>query len=106
MRGNHQNFNVRVHNPIEDVVRKSWHAVPTNGRRELDSITIRSFADGPHCSIESQQVSCAESNLAGLVVGHMLKVLNARGFVKEVAHFSKAFACRRTSSAEMRLDNP
>jgi zinc protease len=56
--------------------------------------------------IESQQVSCAESNLAGLLVRHMLKVLNARGFVKEVAHLSKAFACRRTSSAGIRLDNP
>ena len=29
-----------------------------------------------------------------------------RSFVKEVTHLSKALDCRRTSSAEMRLDKP
>lgn len=29
----------------------------------------------------------------------MLKVRSARGLVKEIDHLSKAFACRRTSSA-------
>ena len=106
MRGNDQNFNMGINNPIEDVVWKTWYAVLTNSWGELNAITIRRFADGSHCRIKSQQVSRAESNLAGLVVGYMLKVLNAGGFVKEVTHLSKALACRRTSSAGMRLDKP
>ena len=106
MRGNNQNFNIRIHNPIEDVVRETGYAVLTNRRRELDSKTIWAFTYRTHCLIESQQVSFAKPNLTGLPVRHMFKVLNACGFVKEVTHLSKAFACRRTSSAGMRLDNP
>ena len=106
MRGNDQHFNVGINNPIEDVVRKAWHWVLANCGRELDAIATGRFAHIPHRFLESQQIASAESSLAGLVVRDMLKMLNARGFVKKVTHFNKAFACRRTSSAEMRLDKP
>jgi hypothetical protein len=44
--------------------------------------------------------------LTRFVIGHMLKVFNASGFMEEVTHLSKALAWRRTSSAEIRLDSP
>ena len=77
-----------------------------NRRGKLDSITIWSFAHHTHCHIESQKISFAEPNLTGVVLGHMLKVLNARRFTEIVTHLSKAFACCRTSSAGMLLDKP
>ena len=106
MRGNDQHFNVRTHMTIEDVVGKTWYTVAANIGREFNAISIGGFTDFPHCCIEGHEITCTESNLATLVVGHMLKVFNSRGFIEEVTHLSKAFAWRRTSSAGIRLDNP
>ena len=106
MRGNDQHFNVGINHPIEDVVWKAWHGVLANGGWEFDTIPIRGFANFPHRIIKGGKVASAKSYLARLVIGHMLKVLNASGFVKKVTHLSSAFACCRTSSAETRLDKP
>src|ERR1035437_4287113 len=89
---------------IEDVVGKTCYTVTANIGREFNAISIRGFTDFPHRGIEGHQITCAEANLASLVVGHMLKVFNSRGFTEEVTHLSKAFAWRRTSSAGIRLD--
>lgn len=106
MRGNDQNFNVRTHLPIEDVVGETWYTVATNTGRKFNAVSIRHFTDLAHCCIEGRQITCAESNLASLVVGHMLKVFNSRCVIEEVTHLSKASAWRRTSSDGMRLESP
>ena len=55
MRGNDQNFNIRTHKPIEDVVRKAWYAISANIRWGFDAIPIREFADSSHCHIKSRR---------------------------------------------------
>ena len=106
MRGDDQNLNVRLHQPVQYVVREPRHAVAPNARRKLNAIPIRRVADLVHRSIEGRQTPCAESCLASLVVGDVFQMFDSRRLVEEVAHFSKALACWRTSSAGIRWDSP
>lgn len=106
MRRNDQNFNIRTRSPIEDVVRETGYTKFTNIWREFDAIPTWGLTDHIHCLVESRQITCPEAPLTRFVIGHMLKVLNARGFTEKVTHLSKAFAWQRTSSDGIRLDKP
>ncbi|BCO26191.1 hypothetical protein MIZ03_1071 [Rhodoferax lithotrophicus] len=106
MRRDDQNFNFPTHKPIENVVRETWYAKFANIWLKFNAKPIRGLADFIHSLIESRQTTCAKTMLTRLVVGDMLKVLNAGGFIEELTHLSKAFAWRRTSSAGMRLESP
>jgi len=92
MRRDDQNFNIRTHKPIEDVVGETSDAKFANIWWELDTIPIWRLTDSIHCLIERYQIACAKTNLTRFIVGDMLKVLSACSFTKEIAHLSKAFA--------------
>ena len=92
MRRDDQHFDLRTHEPIEDVVREACHAIFANIWWILDAIPAWGLTDFIHCVIESQQIACSETLLARFVVGNMPKVFNACGFIEKVTHLSKAIA--------------
>ena len=78
-------------------------------RAEIRRDTDLGAANFLHRRIKGYKITRPKPDLASLVIGHMLKVFNSRGVIEEVTHWagcSRAFASRRTSSAEMRLESP
>jgi hypothetical protein len=106
MRCNHENLDVTACQPIENVVRKAWHPVAPNARGKLDTIPLRVLTDLDHCSIEGGEVTCPQSPSLFFIVGDVLKVFYPSRIAEEIAHLSRAWACRRTSSAATRFINP
>ena len=106
MRGDNKNFNFAARLPIQDVVRKAQYSITPNTRGELDTIRLRVLTDLDHCRLKGSKITRAETRSALLVVGHVLKVFDARRLAEEVVHLSKAWAWRRTSSAGTRFVNP
>ena len=87
-----QNFHIRTHKPVEDVVRETRHAKFANIWWQFDAIPVWGLTDFLHRLVKSQQVACTETYLTRLVIGNMFKMLNTCRIIEEVAHLSKAWA--------------
>ena len=106
MRRNNKNLHIGASLAIEDVVGKAQYSIKPNARGKLDTIPLRVFTDLDHRRLKGSKVAGAESRSLLLVVGDVLKVFNPCCLTEEVAHLSKAWAWRRTSSAGTRCANP
>ena len=106
MRCNNQHLNVRIYKAIKDVVWETWNPVATTTERKLHTISLGRAANVTHRNVKNCQIPPTQTDLTSLVIGYVLKVFNPSSLTKEIAHFSNAFACRRTSSAETRVENP
>jgi hypothetical protein len=102
MRRNHQHLHLRANSSVQDVVRKAGNPEFSDTRRKLNTIPIRRLANRVHRSIKRSQITSSQAYLAGFVVSHMLKMLQAGIFMKKITHLSNALAWRPTSCAEMR----
>lgn len=99
---NRQNFDFSAYGTVQNAVRKTCNPPSTDVWRMFNCKALWCCANLNHGRFKCGQVAATQTALAGLIERDMLKMLDPRIRVKEIAHRRSACPSCRTCSAGMR----